>query len=103
MSSKPSVRPMNDPIPSPPVVGTMMQLARWRQGGGPTQRDRSAAPRRRRGLPAERIAAIEALCRRRMTSPAIAAELGLLVSTVGQVLRWLGLNRLEGFIDGIRK
>jgi transposase InsO family protein len=70
-------------------------LARWRQGGAPALRDRSSAPRRRRHLPAKRIATIEALRRRRMTSPAIAAALGLPVSTVGQVLRRLGLNRLK--------
>ena len=57
--------------------------------------DRSSAPARQRRLPSERVAAIEALRRRRLSSPAIARRLGLPLSTVGTVLRRLGLGRLK--------
>ena len=70
-------------------------LARWRAGGEPALNDRSSAPARPRRLPSERVAAIEALRRRRLSSPAIARRLGLPLSTVGTVLRRLGLGRLK--------
>ena len=44
-------------------------LARWRAGGEPALNDRSSAPARQRRLPPEQVAAIEALRRRRLTSP----------------------------------
>ena len=45
--------------------------------------------------PPEQIAAIAALRRRRLTSPAIARCLGLPLSSVGGILRRLGLGRLK--------
>ena len=71
-------------------------LARFRDGGEAALADRSSAPRRRpRRLGPARVAAIEALRRRRWTSPRIARRLEMPVSTVGTVLRRLGLNRLK--------
>jgi transposase-like protein len=63
--------------------------ARWRAGGEPALNDRSSAPLRQRRLPAEQVTAIAALRRQRLTSPVIARRLGLLLSTVGSVLRRL--------------
>jgi len=58
--------------------------------------DRSSAPRRcRHRLGAELVASIEQLRRERRTGPAIARMLGLARSTVGLVLRRLGLGRLS--------
>ena len=57
--------------------------------------DRSSAPvRRPHATPAARIEAIDALRRRRMSGPAIARQLVLPRSTVGAILRRLGLGRL---------
>ena len=70
-------------------------LARWRAGGEPALNDRSSAPARQRRLPAAQVAAIAALRRQRLTSPVIARCLGLPLSTVGGVLRRLGLGRLK--------
>ena len=70
-------------------------LARWRAGGEPALNDRSSAPARQRRLPPEQVAAIEALRRQRLTSPVIARRLGLPLSTVGSILRRLGLGRLK--------
>jgi transposase InsO family protein len=71
-------------------------LARYRAGGERMLHDRSSAPARRRGqVPAERIAEIERLRRQRMTGPAIARMLGMPRSTVGALLRRLGLGRLK--------
>ena len=70
-------------------------LARWRAGGEPALDDRSSAPARQRRLPPEQVAAIAALRRQRLTSPVIARRLGLPLSTVGHVLRRLGLGRLK--------
>jgi transposase InsO family protein len=70
-------------------------LARWR-GGDRELLDRSSAPRRvPRRTPRVLEELIERLRRLRMTSTRIAAELGLAVSTVGAVLKRLGLNRLS--------
>lgn len=68
-------------------------LARARTGEG--FHDRSSAPHRspHRLAPA-RIAEIERLRRARLTGPAIARALGMARSTVGAVLRRLGLGRL---------
>jgi transposase InsO family protein len=70
-------------------------LARWRAGGEPALNDRSSAPARQSRRPSEQVAAIEALRRRRLSSPQIARHLGLPVSTVGAILRRLGLSRLK--------
>lgn len=59
-------------------------------------RDRSARPLcSPRRLAPETTAQIEALRRQRRSGPAIAHELGLAGSTVGLVLRRLGLNRVK--------
>ena len=70
-------------------------LARWR-GGDRRLLDRSSAPRRvPRRTPRPVEALIERLRRLRMTSTRIAVELEMAVSTVGAVLRRLGLQRLS--------
>lgn len=70
-------------------------LMRYRSGDGQLQ-DRSSAPHRcpHRIAPAH-IAAIVQLRHLRRTGPMIAQALGLARSTVGLVLRRLGLNRLD--------
>jgi transposase InsO family protein len=70
-------------------------LARWRREGAAGLADRSSRPRRQRRLDPKRVAAIEHLRGQRMTSPAIARALAMPVSTVGLVLRRLGLHRLK--------
>jgi transposase InsO family protein len=70
-------------------------LARWRAGDRELL-DRSSAPRRvpRRTSPTvERL--VEQLRRLRMTSTRIGAELDMAVSTVGVILKRLGLHRLS--------
>ena len=70
-------------------------LARWRAGDRELQ-DRSSVPKRSpRRTPRAVEALIEQLRRLRMTSTRIAAELEMAVSTVGVVLKRLGLNRLS--------
>jgi transposase InsO family protein len=70
-------------------------LARWRAGDRRLV-DRSSAPKRvPRRTPQSVEALIERLRRLRFTSTRIAAELKMAVSTVGAVLRRLGLNRLS--------
>ena len=70
-------------------------LARWRAGGETALQDRSSAPvRSPNRLAAETLAAIERLRRQRWSGPRIARALGQPVSTVGTVLRRLGLGRL---------
>ena len=70
-------------------------LARYRGGGMAALADRSSAPHRcRHRTPAERVAEIEQLRRQRLSGPAIARQLGMPVSTVGGLLRRLGLGRL---------
>ena len=70
-------------------------VARYRAEGRAGLRDRSArpqhSPRRLRPALARRIAALR---HRRWSGPKIADQLGLPVSTVGDVLRRLGLGRL---------
>ena len=69
-------------------------LARFRAGGERMLHDRSSAPARpRRRLSPETLAAIERLRRQRLSGPAIARKLGQPRSTVGAVLRRLGLGR----------
>ena len=68
---------------------------RHRLGGERRHHDRSSAPRRcPRRTPDLRVAEIEQLRRQRMSGPAIARALGMAVSTVGAVLRRLGLGKL---------
>jgi transposase InsO family protein len=70
-------------------------LARFRAGGERMLHDRSSAPARKpRGVPAETVATIETLRRQRLSGPAIARQLGMPRSTVGGILRRLGLGRL---------
>ena len=69
-------------------------LARWRGEGEAGLLDRSSAPRRRpTRLPADRLEAIEALRRLRMTAAEIAEVLGMALSTVSRWLRRIGLGR----------
>ena len=71
-------------------------LGRRRRGPSEDFTDRSSAPRRcpRRVSP-QRLAEIEQLRRQRMSGPQIAAALGLARSTVGAILRRLGLGKLR--------
>ncbi|MDG2523742.1 IS481 family transposase [Caulobacter segnis] len=70
-------------------------LARHR-GGDRCLNDRSSAPRRcPRKVAAELQARIEGMRRQRLTGPAIARGLGMARSTVGLVLRRLGLGKLK--------
>lgn len=71
-------------------------LGRHRRGPNEGFTDRSSAPRRcpRRVAP-RRVTEIERLRRQRMSGPQIAASLGMARSTVGLVLRRLGLGRLS--------
>jgi transposase len=63
-------------------------LSRWRSEGEAGLLDRSSAPKRVPSrLPADRLAAVEALRRLRMTAAEIAEVLGMALSTVS---RWLG-------------
>jgi transposase len=67
-------------------------LGRHRRGGERRLHDRSSAPHPYpRRTPEPRVCEIERLRRQRMTGPAIAQALGMARSTVGAVLRWLGL------------
>lgn len=71
-------------------------IGRHRRGGERRHHDRSSAPRRcPRRTPQLRVAEIERLRRERMTGPAIARALGMARSTVGVVLRRLGLGKLK--------
>jgi transposase InsO family protein len=69
-------------------------LARWRAEGENGLQDRSSAPRRRpTRLTQDRLSAIEALRRLRMTAAEIAEVLGIALSTVSRWLRRIGLGR----------
>ena len=69
-------------------------LGRWRAEGEPGLADRSSAPRRRpTQLPADRVKAIEALRRLRMTAAEIAEVLGMALSTVSRWLARIGLGK----------
>jgi transposase InsO family protein len=71
-------------------------LGRRRRGLSEDFTDRSSAPRRcPRKVSPQRTAEIEQLRRQRRSGPAIARELGLPRSTVGAVLRRLGLGKLK--------
>jgi len=68
--------------------------ARWRAEGPAGLTDRSSAPRRVPSrLPADRLEAIEALRRLRMTAAEIAEILGMALSTVSRWLRRIGLGK----------
>lgn len=70
-------------------------LGRRRRGPSEDFRDRSSAPRRcPRTVSPQQVAHIETLRRQRLTGPAIAHRLGMPRSTVGLVLRRLGLGKL---------
>jgi transposase InsO family protein len=67
---------------------------RWRAEGEAGLLDRSSAPRRRpTQLPADRLGAIEALRRLRMTAAEIAEALGMALSTVSRWLARIGLGK----------
>jgi transposase len=69
-------------------------LSRWRNEGEAGLADRSSAPKRVPSrLPADRLAAIEALRRLRMTAAEIAEVLGMALSTVSRWLRRIGLGK----------
>ena len=69
-------------------------LKRWRSGDRELS-DRSSAPRRcPHRLARTQVERIQQLRRQRLTGPAIARALGLARSTVGLMLRRLGLNRI---------
>ena len=71
-------------------------LARFRLGGEAELYDRSSAPVScPHRLPADKVSEIEQLRRQRLTGPQISHQLGLPRSTVGAVLRRLGLGRLS--------
>ena len=64
-------------------------------GGTAALVDRSSAPRHcRHKVPAERVAEIERWRRQRLSGPAIARQLAMPASTVGGILRRLGLGKL---------
>jgi transposase InsO family protein len=69
-------------------------LSRWRTEGEAGLLDRSSAPRRRpTRLAQDRLEAIEALRRLRMTAAEIAEVLGMALSTVSRWLKRIGLGR----------
>ena len=70
---------------------------RYRSGGVTALADRSSAPRHSpHRTPPTRVAEIKRLREeQRLTGPAIARQLGMPVSTVGKVLRRIGLGRLS--------
>ena len=71
-------------------------LARHRLGDERRHHDRSSAPRRcPRRVADDLVGRVEALRRQRLTGPAIAIRLGMARSTVGLILRRLGLGRLS--------
>lgn len=69
-------------------------LTRWRSEGEAGLLDRSSAPKRVPSrLPADRLKAIEALRRLRMTAAEIAEVLGMALSTVSRWLKRIGLGK----------
>lgn len=69
-------------------------LSRWRAEGESGLLDRSPAPRQVPSrLPADRLEAIEALRRLRMTAAEIAEVLGMALSTVSRWLQKIGLGK----------
>lgn len=75
-------------------------LARFRTGGTAALADRSSSPRHVPGrTPTDRVAAIEALRRIRLTTPMIAEILRMPLSTVCAVCARIGLGRLPTLDD----
>jgi transposase InsO family protein len=71
-------------------------IHRYRTEGEVGLRDRSSAPRRvANATPPDRVEAIAALRRLRLTGPEIAETLGMATSTVSAVLLRIGLGRLS--------
>lgn len=71
-------------------------VGRYRQGGWTALEDRSSRPHRSpRRLSGRRTRQVERLRRKRWTAPRIARYLAMALSTVGLVLRRLGLGRLR--------
>jgi transposase InsO family protein len=71
-------------------------VRRYRSEGERGLLDRSSAPRRvHNATPAERVAAIAALRRLRLTGPEIAETLEMATSTVSAVLKRIGLGKLS--------
>jgi transposase InsO family protein len=69
-------------------------LTRWRSEGEAGLLDRSSAPKRVPSrLPSDRLKAIEALRRLRMTAAEIAEVLGMALSTVSRWLKRIGLGK----------
>jgi transposase InsO family protein len=69
-------------------------LRRWREAGEPGLIDRSCAPHSiPHRTPADRVEAIEALRRLRMTAAEIAEVLSMALSTVSAVLKRIGLGK----------
>jgi transposase InsO family protein len=69
-------------------------LGRWRQEGEAGLLDRSSAPKRVPSrLPGDRLKAVEALRRLRMTAAEIAEVLGMALSTVSRWLARMGLGK----------
>lgn len=69
-------------------------LGRWRSEGEVGLLDRSSAPRHVPSrLPADRLGAIDALRRLRMTAAEIAEALGMALSTVSRWLKKIGLGK----------
>jgi transposase InsO family protein len=79
-----------------PVGAAGLRLAGPLSGGRRTDASRQEfGARPKRSTPAETIAAIETLRRQRLSGPGIARRLGQPRSTVGAVLRRIGLGRLD--------
>jgi transposase InsO family protein len=73
-------------------------VRRYREQGGVGLVDRASAPKRRpNATPEDRVAAIAALRRLRMTGLEIAECLGMALSTVQGILTRIGLGKLSGF------
>jgi transposase InsO family protein len=71
-------------------------LARYRAGGSAALVDRSSAPKHHPDqVPDGRVAEIEHRRRQRLSGPVIARQLAMPVSTVGGILRRLGLGKLS--------
>ena len=75
-----------------PLAGA---LSRRRVGGADTCTGSSAPQHRPHQVPAARVAEIERRRRQRLSGPAIARQLAMPVSTVGGILRRLGLGKLS--------
>jgi transposase InsO family protein len=88
------------PVGSAAAAAGVSRQTAWRwlrryRAGDRSLCDRSSAPRTcPRRLSAERVARIRQLRQQRLTGPAIARMLEMAGSTVGLVLRRIGLNRL---------